>query len=224
MPREWAHYEGLFRHGSNVVFRYTVGGCEVLDMPGLIDSGGHPFFTRTLRVGASAQPFTLRLRERLCADVLPPGEACPSVIVIEGQGIEVRLAGQHIEATFPPRAQAVTAKFLFVDSRNGHSIPFDNLDRVHVPDLPDVARGGPALWPEVLNTVGKRAADEGPFAVDTVAQPDHASARLERRRRGGRLRQLQQRCRCQPQLPRFRDGFADGQCGEFLLRPRRTTR
>jgi hypothetical protein len=172
LSRDQARYLGLFRHGSNVVFRYTVGGCEVLDMPGLVDLGGHPFFVRTLRVAPGAEPLIVRLRERICADAQPPGMPCPSVIVLEGANVEPLLMETHLQATIPPRTKPLTVKFLFVDSRNGHSVPFENLELVRAPEIPDPARGGPARWPQILTTRGRRAPDAGPFAVDTVTLPD----------------------------------------------------
>ncbi len=171
MPKDWAHYKGLFRNGSHVVFHYTVGDCDVLDMPGLIGSKGFGFFTRTLRIAPNAKPMLLRLREAGCA-TLPSGVPCPAVVVLEGKGVEPRLNGDQIEATIAPHQEPVVVKFLFVDSEHGQAIPFDQLDHVHAPDLPDVMRGGPALWPQTLTTSGKRGANPAPFAVDSVAIPE----------------------------------------------------
>jgi hypothetical protein len=61
LPSNWAHYRGLYRHGSNIVFTYTVGGVEVLDMPGLISVHGRPVFTRTIHPASSERPLFARL-------------------------------------------------------------------------------------------------------------------------------------------------------------------
>jgi hypothetical protein len=61
LPPNWARYRGVYRHGSNVVFSYTVGGVEVLDMPGLMIVNGRPVFTRTLQVATSERPLLARL-------------------------------------------------------------------------------------------------------------------------------------------------------------------
>lgn len=171
LPRDWAHYLGLYRCGSNVVFRYSVSGCEILDMPGLIESKGFPFFTRTLRVEPSDKELVVRLRDAGC-DTLPPGVPCPSIVVLEGKGVQARLNSDHLEAAIAPHANSITAKFLFVDSEHGQAIPFDNLDQIHAPDLPDVSKGGPALWSKTVVTRGRRGPDNGPFTVDTATLPE----------------------------------------------------
>lgn len=57
LPHDWAKYHGFYRHGSNVVFSYNVGGVEVLDSPGLSERNGQPVFTRTLNTtGLLAAP------------------------------------------------------------------------------------------------------------------------------------------------------------------------
>ncbi|HMJ91615.1 MAG TPA: DUF6797 domain-containing protein [Candidatus Acidoferrum sp.] len=172
LPKEWAHYKGLFRHGSNTVFHYTVDGCEVFDVPGLIESEGFGFFTRTLRIAPNTRPMMLRLRDTAC-ETLPSGAPCPSVVVLEGKDVLPRLNANQIEAAIPPHAEPLTIKFLFVDSEHGQAIPFEHLDRIHAPDLPDVIRGGPALWPQTITTTGKRSADSAAFVVDTVAIPEN---------------------------------------------------
>lgn len=107
LPRDRAHYRGLYRHGSNVVFSYTVGGVQVLDMPGKIDAHGGPEFTRTLTVTN-------------------------------------------------PIADLSSTREVRIEHR----------------DLSGLCKGGPALWPQVLTTSGKRGDDSGAFAVDTVAIPE----------------------------------------------------
>lgn len=57
------HYQGLYRHGDRVVFRYTVGGVDVLDMPGLATRDGAVAFTRMLQIGPG-QPLALLVCEK----------------------------------------------------------------------------------------------------------------------------------------------------------------
>jgi hypothetical protein len=171
LPKDWAHYEGLFRHGSNVVFHYTVGDCDVLDMPGLIESRGFAFVTRTLRIAPNTKVMTVRLRETAC-DALPSGVPCPAVVLLEGKGVTPRTNANQIEATIAPHTESLIAKFLFVDSEHAQAIPFDQLDRIHAPDLPDIAHGGPALFSGTITTVGRRGNSPGPFVVDTIVIPE----------------------------------------------------
>ncbi len=61
LPRSWAKYRGLFRHGDHVVMSYDIGQTPVLETPGLASPEGTPVFTRTFRIGARAVPMTLQV-------------------------------------------------------------------------------------------------------------------------------------------------------------------
>src|SRR5262245_11260729 len=50
LPKDWAKYRGLFLHERQVVFSYTVGASEVLDLPGFEVLDGLKVFTRTLEM------------------------------------------------------------------------------------------------------------------------------------------------------------------------------
>lgn len=60
LPRDWAKYRGLYHHGSNVIFSYTIGGVEVLDRPELMEVRGELVFARTVQVSETRVPLTMR--------------------------------------------------------------------------------------------------------------------------------------------------------------------
>jgi hypothetical protein len=44
LPREFAHYNGLYIHGKNVILSYSLGDAQILDLPGVIgDRFTHDF-------------------------------------------------------------------------------------------------------------------------------------------------------------------------------------
>jgi hypothetical protein len=59
LPRNWAHYKGLYRHGNRRVISYTVGETPVLESPVLLGSEPAPIFGRQLQIGP--HPKLLRL-------------------------------------------------------------------------------------------------------------------------------------------------------------------
>src|SRR5436190_21387053 len=61
LPKEFAHYRGLYQSGDQVVFSYTVGGTAVLEMPGLESSGGVETVTRTFNIAPANGPLTVSL-------------------------------------------------------------------------------------------------------------------------------------------------------------------
>ena len=68
LPREWAHYEGLYRHGDRTIISYTVGETPVLEMPGLARSEPSPVFTRTFRIGPRETDLILQVAHRTPKD------------------------------------------------------------------------------------------------------------------------------------------------------------
>lgn len=61
LPREWARWQGLYLHGQQVIFAYTVGGVPVLEMPSLERRGEISAFARVLNLAASPTEQVLQL-------------------------------------------------------------------------------------------------------------------------------------------------------------------
>jgi putative heme-binding domain-containing protein len=51
LPRDWAQYRGLYRHGNLTVLKYRVGATEILETPGIRFTESQPTFIRTLELG-----------------------------------------------------------------------------------------------------------------------------------------------------------------------------
>ncbi|MBI4327720.1 MAG: hypothetical protein HY674_21010, partial [Chloroflexi bacterium] len=61
LPRDWAHWKGLFLYGQKVVLAYTVSQTEVLEMPGLEHGAGLTAFSRTINLGESDRDLALQV-------------------------------------------------------------------------------------------------------------------------------------------------------------------
>lgn len=72
LPRSWARWQGLYRHGRQVVLSYSVGDVDILELP-----GWKAGLTRTFRVGPSTKTLLAR------ADGLLKG-APPGVSIADG--------------------------------------------------------------------------------------------------------------------------------------------
>jgi putative heme-binding domain-containing protein len=62
MPREWAHYRGLYAYGAQTIVSYTVGSAPILEMSSVSPKTGDfsaPVHVRTLQVGE--RPRSLKL-------------------------------------------------------------------------------------------------------------------------------------------------------------------
>jgi hypothetical protein len=63
IPKEQGRYKGLYINGDNVLFSYTVGDSDVLELPGFEQVDGHPVFTRTFNLSPTEVKVSLAVLE-----------------------------------------------------------------------------------------------------------------------------------------------------------------
>jgi hypothetical protein len=154
LPRDWAHYEGLYLHGATAVIAARINGTRVLESPGWIEHGAAPVFTRTLNIAASGKPLLLRV-------------APDSVnVILSGDG-SLRKANGFWIADLPGASKAR----LFI-SRLG-SVSLDALSKtVTAPlDLEPLTRGGQPRWLEQVTTTSTPGKEGDAFVADTFPLP-----------------------------------------------------
>ena len=157
LPRDWAHYKGLYVHGPRVVIAYTVGDAEVLESYDLERDAAPAVFSRTLNVTAASTPLQMR--------IAPTGTAVTAV----GEGARVTQAdGFHvldIPAGTPVRVKLwlSSGEQAAVDALAAHSAP--------PAELRSFTQGGPARDTAVLTTPIIPGDDEAPYAVDVLTLP-----------------------------------------------------
>ena len=200
LPKDWAHYKGLYRNGDQVVLAYTVGGCEVLETPSLAGTGAYPAFTRTLRVDKSDKPMTL-----VVCDVQNPSGPSgveKNVATLENKsGNDVRstrvtlakapegaaLAANkdgRMTLTLPPHTGA---EVFAITVWSGPKADAEKAPQAagDVTDPSTLTKGGPAKWGEPIVTQGKLDDSGKPddaYVVDTITAPEqnpwHAMTRF----------------------------------------------
>jgi sugar lactone lactonase YvrE len=155
LPRDWAHYEGLYLHGTRAVVAVRINGRLVLESPGWIEHGAKPVFTRTLNVGASKQPLLLRI-------------APDSInVALSGDG-SLRKEDGFWLAELPGPAKTR----LFISHLDPASL--DALAKSETTprfDLEPLTHGGPPRWPEEVTTTSTPGKADGPFIADTFPLP-----------------------------------------------------
>ncbi|MDR3632728.1 MAG: c-type cytochrome [Isosphaeraceae bacterium] len=92
LPRAWAHYRGLYHHGSQEVIAYRVGTTDVLEALGLTANGSAPLFTRTFNLGPRARDLVLQVARHPSGSArlraLDAGERTSSPVVLLEPGDE----------------------------------------------------------------------------------------------------------------------------------------
>lgn len=147
LPREHAKYRGLYLHGRQVIFSYTVGNVGVLEMPSVDFVAGQPVFRRTLQFDGD------------CAEKLV---ACDCA-----EGLTVEVKGGVIEKKDGQALVKPAARSIQISISTATQIP-----KAEPVDLAALIKGGPARSPEPVVTQAKIATNAAPYVVDTLTEPD----------------------------------------------------
>lgn len=169
VPREWAHYRGLYRHGERVVFSYTVNGVGVLDMPWIETVAGHKLLSRTLEIEPSESTLILRI----CQDRRSE-ETFTMLVPCKGSAtFDAARKDGHWHIGIKPHQETVTLKFLIglVPTKIAEQVGKAAKKVAGAEELSKSTKGGPARHPKPLVTKGTVGAGAGPYVLDTITPP-----------------------------------------------------
>lgn len=191
VPAALGAYKGLYVHGDQVVYSYTVGASNVLEMPGFQRVQERPIFTRTFNLSPTKESLSLHVLQAPEGPATALTAASPSVnkgslqiqsggesrtLGFDGlpSGATWRLANQHLILDLPPLIQPLRFTIAI-----GPVLPGRERDYIKayldqspaVPDLKRFQQPGPARW-AVLETQAVMGDNSGPFAVDELTVPN----------------------------------------------------
>ncbi len=157
LPRDWAHFKGLYQYRNRVIISYTVGTAKVLESFGMETLAGQPVFTRTMNISPSNKSLKMR--------IAPTGTS----VAIVGAGAVLKDQGGFTLMELNP-SQSLKIKILiakpgmkgFKDFAKASSMP---------EDLIPLTKGGPARYPQRLSSEILLGNQEGPFQVDMMNPP-----------------------------------------------------
>jgi hypothetical protein len=157
LPREWAHYKGLYQYGDRVIISYTVGDAKVLETFGLETFDEQPVFTRTFNISPSDKALKMR--------IAPSGTS----IALLGEGAVLKEEGGFKIMELAP-SQTIKIKVLM--AKPGIKGLQQYAKTSNPPeDLNPLIKGGPARYPQRLTTEIQKGEQEGPFQVDIMNPP-----------------------------------------------------
>ena len=183
LPRNWARYRGLYRHGNRVVLSYTVNETGVLETPWAGNADDQLFLTRTFEFGKSAKPLigliaakrgataVLQKTDGLDVAHLPDGDETLWVVAL-GQGSGLAVENDRVLLTVKPGATKRLAKVLIIQTPLGQAQAVAALTKANATmETPSrLAEGGPGLW-KPLTTRGVIGKPKDSFAIDTIKMP-----------------------------------------------------
>ena len=146
LPRKWAHYKGLYKHGNQTVISYTIGDADILESHELAKDGA---FVRQLNIGKS----TKHLRVRLA-------NAGTKVHVSQAPDIKVREQDGFVVCTISALETPVNIAFTI-----GGDVT------AQPKDLTPLTQGGPTQWSETPAALITRGNQPGAFQWDHFDVP-----------------------------------------------------
>ncbi len=153
LPRDWAHYIGLYLHEKRAIFSYSVGKASVLESLDL--EGG--VFARTIQVSGNDASLDLRL-----ATASPDLLADAGALKIETVENELRLR--------IPAGTKDSVKVLLGNNKDAFAAAIKASPKAI--DLSTLTKGGPARWTETVATQGVVSQEKAAYVVDTLALPN----------------------------------------------------
>lgn len=155
LPREWAHYEGLYYHGSRVLVVYTIGDTRVMETFDL-EQEQPAIFSRTLSISAPSRPMKMR--------VAPKGIQ----VALFGQGASLKEEAGFVVLDIP-QGQALNLKLLI--SRDAPRLADFSKSIAGPEPLEIYTRGGPAHYPQRITTPIIPGEEREAYTADVLSLP-----------------------------------------------------
>ncbi len=173
LPREWMRLEGVYLHEGRVILAARIHGVRVLELPGWIDYGATPVFTRTLNIGAPLPDATSggpgfgaktgsrwpgALKMRVAPETLN--------VVLDGDGRLSREDGYWVVTfTAPGRARVAISR------TDPASLAALTKAAPGAADLDGLIHGGKAQWAQEVVTYSEAGPGDSAFVADTFPLP-----------------------------------------------------
>jgi len=153
LPREWAHYEGMYLYNDKIVIAAAIDGTRVLESPGWIDDSP-PVFTRTLNVASSKKPLFLRI----APDSLN--------VALTGNGSLFKEGGFWVAKLSGPAKTRI-----FISRSDPDSLAARAKNFTASLDLEGLTHGGRPRWQQEVATTSIAGKQDGAFVADTLPLP-----------------------------------------------------
>jgi hypothetical protein len=163
-----AQFKGFYRHGSRIVFDYTVNGTRVLEH---LQSGPNGF-VRHFEVAAHAKPLVLLAADDSSAFAVEKGSAK------SGSGLSVATGGSGAVLGVPSdKATRLTATLAPSDKATTFTISYARGGAAKAAEPFNVSgatKGGEGLWKDVVSAKGELSNDKkSPWVVDSLGLPEN---------------------------------------------------
>ena len=157
LPKDWAHYKGLYRYQDRVILQYTVGKAMVLETYDLVEEGDFPIVSRTINIKTSKQSLKLR--------VAPEGTS----VAIKGKGVSLATEDGFVIVKVRPGGKVNFT--IFMSSRPQSEVDEIAQSSPSPTDLNPYTKGSERQFTQVLKSPILPGKEEDPYAVDVLVLP-----------------------------------------------------
>lgn len=160
LPKDWAHYKGLYRYNNKAILSYSVGNANILELDGLEGSNGDPVFTRELNISPSDRPLKMRVA------------SINNAVALMGDGVTLK-KDQGFFVLEIPQSKAVMLKLLIAKKGTKH---LDSIVQASKKpgNLVAYTKGSVAQYQKKLITSINTGKGDSPFQVDRLELPFHS--------------------------------------------------
>lgn len=191
VPESLGRHDAVYTVGPHVVIAYTVGGAKVWEQPGAVSAAGQTALTRTIRIAAAPGE-----RHLLAATV--PGAASGKVESRNGSstatvrgadgsftlvgavklpaGASLAVVNETIALRLPAGAAGEFALALWRGAEADAGKFPALVQAAAALKLADFQQGGPAYWPQAVETQGQLATSrtpDGAYVTDRLTAPEN---------------------------------------------------
>ncbi|CAN5706926.1 c-type cytochrome [soil metagenome] len=196
LPRDRAHYQGLYQYKDRVILSYQIDDVAVLESPGVELGQDVPIFNRIINVGprvsdlmlrVACHPFLVETENALATLLGPlailhrsptidePGESLVCGVSGDDCGLEWSLSdGGDLLLKIPAGEEArhFVVRVARLDEEMSIELMVSAVKaEAKGLDLDPLTRGGPPRWPEVIESTASSGEPQGPFTIDTLEVP-----------------------------------------------------
>lgn len=185
LPQEQWRWNGIYITDGKPVLSYSVGGVDIYETPGSLQSGEETVFTRTFRIenpdhelsvvaaeipeGSSAEASSGRI------EIQHEGGDIVSVMILEGEADNAEIYvtdDRYVYVQIQPEDQILEFTLNIWSGSAGQSDEVEQVITNHDNNLTtDYTRGAAHLWPEVVRTRGKISPDTSAYVIDELTLP-----------------------------------------------------
>ncbi len=157
LPKKWANYKGLYHFEDKVILSYSVGDANILEKPGVELNEDQVIFTRTFNISSSSKMIKTR--------VAPIG----THVSLKGKGARIIEEDGYMVMEVQKGVRS-NLKLFIANSKTSELQDF--IERSPNPEsLKKYTSGGPAHYPERLQTIITKGKEDGLIAVDQLTPP-----------------------------------------------------